>query len=141
MSIDISAIKKGDQVFVEPNEDEKFTEGWCLVLEIDESQHSDRTIYTRFGWIYPGQITDHKPTPKEDAEFQAGEMNSDLIVPVGKTKVSVRDKTYQSQVNIDDIGYIDGYLTAADSKPYGVFVRLSDGLIDFVSTHSVRAVK
>lgn len=38
-----------------------------------------------------------------------------------------------------DVGYIDGYVQAADSCPYAVMVRDSDGAIDMVPTYHLKA--
>lgn len=57
----------------------------------------------------------------------------------GKTLAVADFDIHQSLIKGGDTGFIDGYVTGGDGRPYAVFVRLSDGLIDLVPTHSIRA--
>lgn len=69
--------------------------------------------------------------------FQGLDMSQ--IIPTGKTKVICVGQTHQSQILKGDTGYIDGYVQAADNRPYGIFVRFSDGVMDFVNAHDILA--
>lgn len=55
-----------------------------------------------------------------------------------KTKVIVRKETHQCPFKEGDIGYIDGYVHAADNKPYAVVV--CGPVIDFVPVWALNAV-
>jgi len=59
--------------------------------------------------------------------------------PKGKTHAKILSDIHQTDLKHGDMGYIDGYVRAGDSRPYAVFVRYSDGLIDFVPLHALRA--
>ncbi len=62
-----------------------------------------------------------------------------MIIPEGKTKVVLRNDVHQSELKENDVGYIDGYVQAADSRGYAVVVRLSDGLVEIVSICQIKA--
>jgi len=62
-----------------------------------------------------------------------------MIVPTGKTEAWIKLDVHQSDLNQGDEGYIDGYCQAADTRGYAIFVRHSDGLIDFVPLNSLMA--
>ncbi|HHZ95124.1 MAG TPA: hypothetical protein EYN67_06105 [Flavobacteriales bacterium] len=62
-----------------------------------------------------------------------------MIIPKSKTKAIVTGDVNQSELKKDDYGYIDGYVTACDTRPYAVFVR-EDGYIDLVMTHQLKAL-
>lgn len=59
----------------------------------------------------------------------------------GKTTVKCTSDNYQCMIKVGDIGYIDGYVQAADGRPYAIFVRVSDGVIDMVMTHCLLAIE
>ena len=63
-----------------------------------------------------------------------------MIYPVGKTPAQIQQDVHQEPFKQFDIGYIDGYVQAADSRAYAVFVRESDGVIGFVPLHLVKAL-
>lgn len=67
-------------------------------------------------------------------------MSDRLEIPKGKTKVVAIGNTHQSEIKKGDVGYIDGYCRGGNDVPFLVFVRLSDGRIDFVSTYNVTAI-
>ncbi len=52
----------------------------------------------------------------------------------------VEGNPYQCQVKDGDIGYIDGYVSGGDGRPCAVFVRLTDGVVDLVYNHSLKAI-
>jgi hypothetical protein len=58
---------------------------------------------------------------------------------VSKTRAILTGDVYQSRLKEGDKGYIDGYVRGGDERPYAVFVRDSDGLIDMVSIIQLRA--
>ena len=60
--------------------------------------------------------------------------------PKGKTPAQLRNNINQSVLREFDIGYIDGYVQAADSRPYAVFVRDIDGVVDMVPLNSIKAL-
>lgn len=62
-----------------------------------------------------------------------------MIYPAGKTPAQVRQDIHQSNLKAGDIGYIDGYVQAADSRAYAVFVR-EDGVIDLAPLHLIKAL-
>jgi|TARA_R110000851_G_scaffold72207_1_gene160166 hypothetical protein len=77
------------------------------------------------------------PPPKSKSnKLKEGEI---MKIPEGKTKVKLMKSVSQSQLEIFDVGYIDGYAQAADERPYAVFVRVRDGLMDMVTINSVVA--
>lgn len=47
-----------------------------------------------------------------------------------KTKVKVDQDINESLLRKGDLGYIDGYVTAADGRPYAVVVIPSTNVID-----------
>jgi len=61
------------------------------------------------------------------------------MMPTGKTKAWIKLDVNQSDLIQGDDGYIDGYVIGRDNRPYAVFVRFSDGLIDMVPLNSVMA--
>lgn len=61
-----------------------------------------------------------------------------LTPQAGKTKAIIQNNVPQSDLKKNDVGYIDGYVNGADSRPYAVFVR-DDGLINLVSTTQLKA--
>lgn len=58
---------------------------------------------------------------------------------MNKTRATITGDIYQSELRKNDAGYIDGYVQAADSRPYAVFVRDSDGIVDLVHLHKLIA--
>ncbi len=62
-----------------------------------------------------------------------------MNIPAGKTKVIITHSTPQNFIEVNDQGYIDGYVTAADNRPYAVFVR-ADGKIELVLMGTFRAI-
>ena len=60
--------------------------------------------------------------------------------PNGKTPAQLTKNINQSDLKELDLGYIDGYVQAADSRPYALFVREDDGLIDMVPVNCVKAL-
>ncbi len=60
---------------------------------------------------------------------------------MNKTKVIITSKTQHSPIEVGDQGYIDGYVTAADNRPYAAFVRHKDGVIELVIVGSFKAVQ
>jgi hypothetical protein len=56
-----------------------------------------------------------------------------------KTKVKVIQTPREGQHKKGDIGYIDGYVLAADGKPYAVVV--CESIIDFVPIWSLEVIK
>lgn len=62
-------------------------------------------------------------------------------IPHGKTYAQLTYDINQSELKEFDIGYIDGYVRGGDERPYCVFVRKSDGLIDLVPMYAVRAIQ
>ena len=67
-------------------------------------------------------------------------MDGTVKTPQGKTEAFVTQDIHQTPFRREDFGYIDGYVTAADDRPYAVFVRASDGKVDLVATHQLLAV-
>ena len=55
-----------------------------------------------------------------------------------KTKVKVIQTPREGQHKSGDIGYIDGYVMAADGKPYAVVVCGS--VIDFMPIWNIKAI-
>lgn len=55
-----------------------------------------------------------------------------------KTRAVITQDVHQSEFVKGDAGYIDGYVQAADSRPYAAFVR-ADGVIDLVPVYLLRA--
>jgi len=64
-----------------------------------------------------------------------------MNVPTGKTSVKAISDETQGEIKKGDIGYIDGYVQAADSRPYAIFVRLSDGKLGFMSFYQLQAIE
>lgn len=60
--------------------------------------------------------------------------------PAGKTPAQLKSNVHQSNLREFDLGYIDGNVQGADSRPYAVFVREIDGLVDMVPIHSIKAL-
>lgn len=58
-----------------------------------------------------------------------------------KTRAQIIGYVDQSELKEGDIGYIDGYVQAADSRPYAVFVRESDGTIEMVNLFCLKALE
>jgi len=56
----------------------------------------------------------------------------------GKTRAMVNEDVHDVKKN--DLGYIDAYITAEDTRVYAVFVRESDGLIGLLALRRLRAV-
>ncbi len=56
-----------------------------------------------------------------------------------RTKVILLNDVPQSDFKRGDTGYIDGYVKAADSRPYAVMVRYRDGRFELVSTYVIKA--
>jgi len=56
-----------------------------------------------------------------------------------RTKVILLNDVPQSNFKRGDTGYIDGYVQAADSRPYAVMVRDTDGRFELVSTYAIKA--
>ena len=63
-----------------------------------------------------------------------------MNIPHSKTKVRLHNDIHQSFLKKGDVGYIDGYVQAPDGRPYSVFVRRSDGLIDLVPVYQAVAI-
>ncbi len=59
-----------------------------------------------------------------------------MEIPSGKTKIEMQNHISGA---IDQY-YIDGYVQGADSVPYAIVVRLSDGDIDFASPCDMKAI-
>ena len=51
----------------------------------------------------------------------------------------LRQDIHQSELKKDDYGYIDGYVTAADNRPYAVFVDEA-GIVDLVPVYQLKAL-
>jgi hypothetical protein len=62
-----------------------------------------------------------------------------MRLPEGKTRVQLEENVNQSVLSKNDIGYIDGYVQAADRRPYAIFVRSTDGVVDMVPLNSLTA--
>lgn len=62
-----------------------------------------------------------------------------MIIPKDKTKAMLRQDIHQSELKKDDYGYIDGYVTAADNRPYAVFVDEA-GIVDLVPVYQLKAL-
>lgn len=60
--------------------------------------------------------------------------------PVGKTRAQIQQDIHQEQLKQFDMGYIDGYVQAADGRAYAVFVRESDGVIGFAPLYLIKAL-
>jgi hypothetical protein len=60
--------------------------------------------------------------------------------PKGKTPAQLTSNVNQSRLREHDLGYIDGYVKAADDRPYAVFVRKGDGVIDMVPMDQIKAL-
>lgn len=63
-----------------------------------------------------------------------------MAIPAGKTEAILTADVHQSNFKKGDSGYIDGYVQAADTRPYAVFVRCDSGAIDLVPIHSLKAI-
>ena len=57
-----------------------------------------------------------------------------------KTKVKIDQDVNESMLRKDDIGYIDGYVTAADGRPYAVVVIPSTNVIDMCPLNLLTAL-
>lgn len=60
--------------------------------------------------------------------------------PEGKTPAMLKIDVHQSELKKGDYGYIDGYASGGDGRPYAVFVRDDDGVIDLVPFQSIKAL-
>ena len=67
-------------------------------------------------------------------------MSSGFKFIKGKTFVRISHDVHQSELKSGDTGYIDGYVNGADSRPYAVIVRISDGHIDCCPITSIVAM-
>lgn len=56
-----------------------------------------------------------------------------------KTSVSLLSDGVQNDFKKGDKGYVDGYVQAADGRPYAVVVRYSDGYMELVPAYSLKA--
>ncbi len=63
-----------------------------------------------------------------------------MKIPSGKTKVILIKDVHQSDFKKGDIGYIDGYVQAADRISYAVVVRLSDRKFEHVPIYKLEAI-
>lgn len=63
------------------------------------------------------------------------------FTPIGKTKAVIMSNVNQSQLKQNDLGYIDGYVKGGDDRPYAVFIRWEDGVIDLVPINQLRAIQ
>lgn len=57
-----------------------------------------------------------------------------------KTHVIVTETVGESNIYKGDKGFIDGYVKASDNRAYAVFIRFSDGHIDFIPVYQLRAI-
>ena len=55
-----------------------------------------------------------------------------------KTKVRIKDQYYQCELKRGDIGYIDGYVSGGDNRPYAVVVVKDK--IDLVPIHALEVL-
>ncbi len=62
-----------------------------------------------------------------------------MIIPTGKTKVVLIDDDYTFKKG--DIGYVDGYVQAADRKPYAIVIRLSDRKFEHVPIYKLKQLQ
>lgn len=60
--------------------------------------------------------------------------------PKGKTPAQLTEDIGRLGLEEHDLGYIDGYLRAGDSRPYAIFVREDDGLISAVPINCLKAL-
>ncbi len=63
-----------------------------------------------------------------------------MKIPSGKTKVEIMQDVHQSELKKGDIGYIDGYVQAGDTRPYASVVRITDGYIDLATVWQLKAI-
>lgn len=54
-----------------------------------------------------------------------------------KTRVIVKHDINQSEIKKGDIGYIDGYVQAADGRPYAAVVIPEKSIVDLCSMYSL----
>lgn len=55
-----------------------------------------------------------------------------------RTNVEVKQDIPQSSIKKGDVGYIDGYVKAADDRPYAAVVIPSKNLVDLVSVYCLK---
>ena len=68
-------------------------------------------------------------------------MFNKVRIPDGKTEVVMVQRECQCDLEIGDKGYIDGYVTAADSRPYAIFIAVSGARIGEVNMVSLYCIK
>lgn len=56
-----------------------------------------------------------------------------------KTEVIFLNDQHQESFKKGDIGYIDGYVTGGDGRPYAIVVRDSDGHVGYAYTYNLKA--
>ena len=57
-----------------------------------------------------------------------------------KTKVKVLQDVNQSDITEGDIGYIDGYVKAADDRPYAAVVIPAKNIIDQCPLYTLQVI-
>lgn len=57
-----------------------------------------------------------------------------------KTKVKVLQDVNQSEITEGDIGYIDGYVRAADDRPYAAVVIPAKKIIDWCPLYTLEII-
>lgn len=62
-----------------------------------------------------------------------------MKVPNGKSMAVMVKAEHQCDLEVGAKGYIDGYVQAADNRPYAIFVS-ETGCVDMVSLYCLRAI-
>lgn len=57
-----------------------------------------------------------------------------------KTRVILNSDETEGPLKMGDVCFVDGYVKAADNRPYAVCVRESDGLFGFLSVFQLTAL-
>ena len=55
-----------------------------------------------------------------------------------KTNVEMKNDQHQCEIKKGDVGYIDGYVRAADDRSYACVVVPDKGIVDLVSIYNVK---
>ena len=67
-----------------------------------------------------------------------------IATPSGKTEAVMIHREHQCDLEVGDKGYVDGYVTAADNRPYAVFACVSGRgvlTLNLVSLHCLSLVE
>ena len=62
-----------------------------------------------------------------------------MKAPNGKSMAVMVKPEHQCDLKVGAKGYVDGYVQAADKRPYAIFVS-ETGCVDMVSLHCIRVI-